>query len=323
MIQENDMKKTETKKLIAALAVLLLAGVLCVVMMHINGVIDLTPEYKPDYSRKSYDIGEYGSAVRTEGKTVVVSVFVEDKNTSWQGEEEYAQLQLSYMKMGMEWIEQHAQNYGKSMEFFCDWNEFPELKYVLETESSLSNYGDIDKGGRDIVWDFINKQVKSAELIEKFGAENIVYYVICNSTESCAEANNAVDGYFHPDFGYETIYIYTLSNGVEVSPSIYAHELLHLFGAPDLYIVDRSGENYGITQEYVDHSYENHTDDIMLLPLEYAQAEMKYDSIEKEITDITAYYIGWLSEAPQEVIDFGLERSQHDLLREEEISSEN
>lgn len=317
------MKNTETKKLIAALAVLLLAGMLCVVMLHINGVIDLTPEYKPDYSRKSYDVGEFGTAEKAEGRTVVVSVFVEDCYTSWQGEEEYAQLQLSYMKTGMEWIEQQAQKYGKSMEVIFDWNEHPELKYVLETDSSLSNYGDIDKGGRDIVWDFIDKQVKSAELTEKFGAENIIYYVICNSAESCGEPNNAVNGYFHPDFGYEAVYIYTLSNSIEVSPSIYAHEMLHLFGAPDLYIVDWSGENYGITQEYVDHSYENHADDIMLLPLEYAQTEMKYDSIEKEITDITAYYIGWLSEAPQEVLDFGLERSQHDPFRAEEISSEN
>lgn len=323
MIQEKDMKKSETKKLIAALAVLLLAGVLCVIMLHINGIIDLTPEYKPDYSRKSYDIGELGSAVRAEGKTVVVSVFVEDKYTSWQGEDDYAQLQLSYMKMGMEWIEQQAQNYGKSMEFICDWNEFPELKYVLETEESLSNFGDIDKGGKDIVWDFINKQVKSAELTERFGAENIAYYVICNSDESCAEPNNAVDGFLHPDFGYDLIYIYTYSCDEEVSPVTYTHEMLHLFGAPDLYENDLWGMNYGTTQEFVDYCYKNHPNDIMLTTYDHDTGERFYDSIPREVTDVTAYYIGWLSKAPQEALDFGLERSQHDPLRAEEISSEN
>ncbi|MBQ9947401.1 MAG: hypothetical protein IJO91_03345 [Oscillospiraceae bacterium] len=317
------MKNTETKKLITALVVLLLAGVLCVIMLHINGIIDFTPEYRPDYSRKSYDVGEFGTAEKAEGKTVVVSVFVEDRYTSWQGEEEFAQLQLSYMNMGMEWIEQQAQKYGKTMEFICDWNEFPELKYVLETEDSLSNQGDIQKGGEDIVWDFIDKQVKSAELTEKFGAENIVYYVICNSLEGCAASTNAVDGYFHPDFGYETVYIYTIYFDQEVTPAVYAHEMLHLFGSPDLYATDWSGENYDITQEYVDYCYENRPNDIMLTTYDHDTGERYFDSIPREVTDITAYYIGWLSEAPQEVLDFGLERSQYDPLREEEISSEN
>lgn len=43
-------------------------------------------------------------------------------------------------------------------------------------------------------------------------------------------------------------YIYSAT---QVSPAVIAHEMLHLFGAPDLYGCDLYDMNYGTTDDYV------------------------------------------------------------------------
>ena len=37
--------------------------------------------------------------------------------------------------------------------------------------------------------------------------------------------------------------------GTVLAPAVVAHEILHLFGAPDLYGVDKNDMNYGTTDD--------------------------------------------------------------------------
>ncbi|MBS7396858.1 MAG: hypothetical protein KIG32_00310, partial [Ruminiclostridium sp.] len=97
-----------------------------------------------------------------------------------------------------------------------------------------------------------------------------------------------------------------------VAPSVIAHEILHLYGAPDLYAFDTNNINYATTVGFVDYCRENVPQEIMLSTRDTETGELLSDRITQEITDITAYYIGWLDAAPECVDEYLLVHSQHE-----------
>ncbi len=81
----------------------------------------------------------------------------------------------------------------------------------------------------------------------------------------------------------------------------YAHEILHLFGAPDLYEARQ-----GITQEYVDHLEKTDSRDIM-----FNSYRGDWDSGRVTFSELDAYYTG-LTDRCEDVETYGLPKSQHD-----------
>ena len=85
-----------------------------------------------------------------------------------------------------------------------------------------------------------------------------------------------------------------------------AHEMLHTFGAPDLY----EAAEYGITEQYVRYAEKNNLNDLMRICHDPKTNRYVYDRIVNEVTDITAYYAG-LTDYSKTVDDWGFEPSQH------------
>ena len=83
-----------------------------------------------------------------------------------------------------------------------------------------------------------------------------------------------------------------------IPPATYAHELLHTFGAPDLYF-----ENAIINQSYVDYLIENDSDDIMFKVTDTSV-------IIDDFSDLDAYYVGLIDIHP-DVDKWGLGESEH------------
>ena len=111
-----------------------------------------------------------------------------------------------------------------------------------------------------------------------------------------------------PDPPYETIYLtmgYFDGQPQYVNPSTVAHEILHAFGASDLY--QNTDYLYNISQEYIDFINENELNDIMRCP-ETGDAG-NYDSINSEISDITAYYVG-LADSSETVDQWGFDKRE-------------
>ena len=91
-------------------------------------------------------------------------------------------------------------------------------------------------------------------------------------------------------------------------PSCIIHEMLHTFGASDLY----SEGMYGITQKYVDYAEAARLNDIMRMNVDPRSGAYVYDRMHNPITDITAYYIG-LTDYSETVSEWGFEASDYDL----------
>lgn len=90
------------------------------------------------------------------------------------------------------------------------------------------------------------------------------------------------------------------------APATFAHELLHTFGAPDLYYAGK----YGITDQYVKDVASSGLNDIMRVTWDLNTGYYDYNSVYNKITDITAYYLG-LTDYSDSVQSWGFEQSDY------------
>ena len=126
-----------------------------------------------------------------------------------------------------------------------------------------------------------------------------------NNSTSCTR--NYYEGMEYP---YEMCYIYMFCDNEEESPASIAHEILHLFGAPDLYSADTDGDNYGVPQELVDELERTQSNDIMYTTYDAKKDIAYYDKITNDFTEVDAYYVG-LTGSCDFVNEWNLQPSQH------------
>lgn len=276
-----------------AAAVILAAAILC----------GCSGEEAPQVEVKKYPQGTGGSL---EGRILVVSVFCSDFERQWDAEsaEDLAIIDeiRGYIGTAMEYLENEAARYGKELEMVYDWEENEDLRYFrnIPTENS---YGSLNAGyefGRSV-----SLTIDYEALMEKYNADGLVFYSLHNTPYGYEGGAYAEPYGYYNDSDFEVAYIGYKKEDFIYSPLVYAHELLHLFGARDLYI----GRDFqGITQEYADYTAENNPNDIMFATNGYVPTEKSYLEITEEITDITAYYLGWIGEC-EDVERFGIVRS--------------
>ena len=124
-------------------------------------------------------------------------------------------------------------------------------------------------------------------------------------TRQLAEYTNQVNPWYlgyscSPDYYIEFCNIFVRFDDIFVTkPPSYAHEMMHCFGAHDLYYA-----NEFIPQEYVEYLMNTYSNDIM-----YTVADSK--DIPNDFTALDAYYVGILDDC-EEVSQWGLARSEHE-----------
>lgn len=267
-----------------------------------NGKESTVREIKYDTFRGSV----YGNAGCIDGRTVIVTVFANDPTTKWTdsaADKQTMDETWESMRCATEWLTKSAAKYGANAEFIWDWKKDSELKYVSSFDRELDtdildrsykfNEGEENKKGleylmidtaikdniRDIEYDrFLNQQ---SDLLEKYDADNIIYFHIVNTTPENGTNSFSVDAENYNLIEY--VVVYAKEHKVTARANTYAHEILHLFGTPDLYC-----ENDTIPQAYVDYLDANGCNSIMY----YGQSK---DDITREFTDLEAYYTGLIN----------------------------
>jgi len=272
-----------------------------------------------DYSSRdlsSEDEYPHGTSDKLEGKIVVLSIFLNDNTTSWDfdsaADQETVVALSRNMSLGMDWIVEQGKNYGKNIEFIYDWDTDNELFYFLDIDCDFST-GESQIAAVKPMLDENFKEV-SNKLLDKYGADNIIYALYLNESSDTNMTCHAMPfngtelGY---DMPYEPICLTNWVYGAEQGPATYAHEILHIFGAPDYYLEDVSGNNFGITQEFVDYCQNSDMiNDIMCSTYDPYTNTIPKDKVTNDLSELTAYYIGWTDEAAL-VDEFGLGGSQH------------
>lgn len=308
------------RKLCDKISIILISFLLCLSFCGCGDSFEEEEYYESEeyeeYDEESYDYEEetepesetltdtvdlefpYGTCGKAEGKLVLVSVFADDASSSWdfqnseQDLETYSSM-ATMTRIGCDWLEEQASKYGKNLEIISDFEADEELFY----QASLNAEFDDNQYHIDEVKGFIDDSLSglTEHLIEKYKADNICFAFYFNKSEDSQMSSCAYE-YLGPemDLPYECVLYGAHVHGFVQGPAMYAHEILHCFGAPDFYFANTSIEPICISQEFSDYCKENHINEIMYSSYDVINDGINTDAVTNELTDLTAYYLGWV-----------------------------
>lgn len=255
------------------------------------------PEEYPAYV-SDYD-GSLGSAGALRGTTLIVSIFADDDATCWDPSADAGRMAqtLNHLTTAVQWLSAQAKAYGAEAEFVYDWTVNDDLYYEAAFTENLVISGAEEYGTQT---DYIEKNIDVQRLIDKYRADNVIYFFYFN-TDYENEVRPWSLGYASgEDYKTEIVNLYVRFGGeYDAPPATYAHEILHTFGAYDLYY-----SSAAISQNYVDHCAEIGSNDIMYT----VNSE---NVITVELTPLDAYYVG-IGPCPAEVGQWDLYPSEHE-----------
>lgn len=265
----------------------------------INGIYTLE-----DHHVASHKIG---SAQELEGDILVVTIFADDYYTEWDFNDRtdidtYRSI-YDYTRIATDKITEWGKDYGKNVHFIWDWDQHEDLVYfaVMPTDMTTAVESSLSE---KYSWDFIDRYINTDELLNKYDANGIVYNMYIDTPQDNTAVTCTRCWFMNMKKPYEVCYFFTRDIYYNLNPGVVAHEMLHAFGAPDLYCTDRIT---GITQEYNKWADSVYLDDIMF---QINSGDYYYDKITNNVTDITAYYIGW-TDYSKTVSDWGFNESEH------------
>lgn len=246
-----------------------------------------------DKQNKLYG-GINGTADKLEGKTVIISIYANELTYKWNydNEEDNNTINdtLDNIRIATEYLTKQAEKYNKNAEFIYNWQKYSDLKYQANfNEDIVSNYKDNYVTQRE----WIVNNIDIDKIIDKYSADNllVMYFFNTDSTNTSITST-------YSKYDIDVIDVFIENDRYIIPTATYAHEILHTFGAPDLYF-----ENAKITQEYVDYLKDNNTNDIM--------AKVNYGKeIINSFSDLDAYYVGLIDKC-DEVDKWNLGISDH------------
>lgn len=243
------------------------AAAMAVIMMLSSGQLGTLGN-----PRSSYGLG---SACYLRGRNLLYSLYVDTTESSWSKEER--EDVLSKLEIASAYIEDSAKQYHEKVELVCDWKENPDLTGSAKVEFPINDKADfVERLDQEIaLW--VEKKVDYDALMEAYEAEGIALLVF---------VNNAVSSYAIVYDGIDNPKESVVLAGEE-TPAAYAHEILHVFGAHDLY------KDAEYTKDVTDYVKKAYPMEIMYTVTD-ADGEKCEDQIVNEISPITAYHLGWI-----------------------------
>lgn len=240
---------------------------------------------------RSFTNSPTGSAKYLDGSTVLVSLFIEDTESYWSLEDK--ELVMSKMDLASSFLMEEGNSYGKSVNLIYDINEHPDLAYTVSYSKAIDDSDDSSLELLDYMTQYIDDNIPTQDLLTSYSVDSIAYMCFLNK-----DGISYTFPYYRGDsriYYYETCYMFLKCDGDYEPPSVYAHEILHLFGARDLYSTNQTD---GITKDFVQYIEANYPNEIMLTTYDENWNNVQ-DHVTNDLSDITAYFIGWLDTIPE------------------------
>lgn len=225
-----------------------------------------------------------GSAPFLKGKNILVSIFAATPESSFSHEEQLRA--LDKLGSAVSYIETKAAEYNMELELLYDWTKYDDLCAEAETDFVINESSDYIELLDEEIKKWFSELISYEELLKKYDAQGIATCVFVNNPGiSYAIVYDGTDN------EKESIILFTgnyYQKGAEESAATYAHEILHVFGAHDLY------EGAEFTKEATDYLGQRYPDEIMI-----DVSESDKLVITRSISPVTAYHLGWLDYAEE------------------------
>lgn len=232
-----------------------------------------------------------GSAKYLDGSTVLVSLFIEDPSSTWTDEKK--ELVMSKMDIANDFLVTEGASYGKSVNLIYNIYEHPDLNYTVSYSGTINDSDSSSYHLLDYVTNYIDENIPTQDILSNYGVDSIGYMCFLDKS-----GVSYTFPYYEGDsdlYYYETCFMFLKCDGDYEPPAVYAHEMLHLFGARDLYATN---EPDGITKDFVQHIETDYPNEIMLTTYDENWNNVQ-DHVSNDLTDITAYFIGWVDDIPE------------------------
>ncbi len=251
----------------------------------------------------------HGSAVRLEGAVLLVSIYAGDSRTSWDfnsaADQEVVNETLTKLDAATRYLTAQAARYQKQVTFYYDWRTYSDLGCSVSFSEDLVR-SDTSMYVKQEQWLAATFDVPN--LLSRYNAGNIIFLFFFNTdyaTQARSWSYTVIPPYFEQraqggNEPLEFANFYTKSLNTKMPAASYAHEIMHEFGAHDLYYANRY-----VPQSYVDHLTATSSSDIMFTVWDSPE-------VTNVFSDLDAYYVG-IAPRPQEADLWGLERSEHEL----------
>lgn len=232
-----------------------------------------------------------GSAGVLIGKSVIVSIFVEDADSKWN--EKQKKDANRKLKAAAAFIERQGGRYKKNVTLVADSYANSDLHYEVKTKTKLDDSEKKLNRFSDQMQTRIKQSVNVDEIREKYGTDSIGFVLFINkSGVSSTSVHYMEDG--KKNF-YEMSALFSKYENAAEGAATYAHEILHLFGARDLYMTSITD---GISSALVRHVGKKYPNDIMFSTFTKNGKTLKY-KIVNQVDRVTAFYLGWKNTIPE------------------------
>ena len=221
-----------------------------------------------------------GSSKTLRGNCLIINIFLSDEESSFTEKEKKKYFDSLFTALN--YLTKEAEKYNQTISFTYD-TEDTNLDYTVEYILPQSAYGTKKEWDYRQLIENLSAQYNIDSVIQKYNSDNVFFMIVINKEgRSYAISHNTQKdtAYFNE---YATIYSY---DGLSTNPekgwvcsgnsTTISHEILHLFGAIDLY--DLESETLALAKEYFPM-------DIMLI-----DSPMLH---KLTISDLDAYLIGW------------------------------
>lgn len=273
---------------------------------------DSYDDYSYDYNYEdsgASSIGEFphGTAASLDGNILVVSIFADDNNCSWSSSNasEISGSIFTAVDIASKWIQTNAALYGRMVNFIYDWTQNEDLAYTTSYSGSIP--GEMPY---DYFRDYIADSIDINGLMTKYEADNVLFLILVNTpSDNTAPSSTYMRQDSSSFIDIELIEWFATESDMVDGPAAMAHEMLHAFGAKDLYYYEGYNMTVDFSMEYLDYVANYRPNDIMTTV--YDGYGYNWDHITNDLSEIDAYYVG-LTDRPQEADDWDLPYSEYD-----------
>ena len=241
----------------------------------------------------------YGSAGLLTEPTVLVSVYINDAAGGRVWTENAKAETRQYLATAVQWLHEQAETYGQTLNlYYDDGTANSSLCRSYTPHAAVRGGRDSDESDALLTeLDAVSATLDTAALQQTYGTDRIAFlYFLPVSGASFTMVHYADDG---DDYYYEysCLYRYDVyaADGESESPATYAHELLHLFGAPDLY--EGSSDDF-VDDALIAYVEETYPDEIMNSTYN-DDGTSSFTSVDKTISPLTAYCLGLTDTCPE------------------------